>query len=221
MFKLSHSEQDYIKVIYRISERDSGAVSTNAIAHVLGTSAPSTTDMMKKLADKHLVEYKPYYGVLLTADGRRLAINILRRQRLWKVFLISKLRFPWEQVQGLADELEHVGNDDLIARLDAFLDFPKFDPLGDPIPNNDGRITIRAQATLAELKIGQSGSLIGVRDDDSQFLTFLSQSQIRLGSQLTILNIRDFDGSIEILIDDAKSLTISKAVCHQLVVKKH
>lgn len=221
MFEHTPTEQDYVKVIYRISERDSNAVNTNAIAQALGTTAPSTTDMIKKLSDKKLVEYKPYYGVTLTAEGRRMAINILRRQRLWKVFLISKLRFPWEQVQTLSNELEHVGNDDLISRLDAFLDFPKFDPLGDPIPNIDGRITIRAQVTLAELSTNQSGTLIGVRDDDEGFLSFLSQNGIKLGSILAVQNTREFDGNVELIIDGFRSLTISKSVCQLLVVKKN
>jgi DtxR family Mn-dependent transcriptional regulator len=216
---LSASEQEYIKTIYRISERDAGAVSTNAISLALKTSPPSTTEMIKKLAEKYLVDYKPYYGVTLTNDGRRMAMSILRRQRLWKVFLIHKLRFPWEQIQALTNTLEHIDNDDLIARLDAFLDFPKFDPLGEAIPNSEGRITIRNQSTLLEANLYQTTVLIGVRDDDPAFLSFLSEHHIKLGTSIIIKSFREFDKSLDIILDDQHTLTISKQTAQNLIVK--
>ena len=152
---LSSAEEDYIKAIYKISERDPKAVHTNAIALHLNTTAASVTDMIKRLATKGIVNYEKYYGVTLTTQGQRMATMILRRNRLWEVFLVSKLRFPWHQVSHIADALEHVVDEELILRLDAYLDYPKFDPHGDPIPNAEGRFTIRSQKSLSELHIGQ------------------------------------------------------------------
>ena len=134
---LSKSEENYLKAIYHLSFNAKGGISTSAIAQQLETKSSSVTDMIKKLADKSLVLYKKYQGVTLTAEGEKIAANVIRKHRLWEVFLVEKLNFNWDEVHEVAEQLEHIHSEKLIDELDALLDYPKRDPHGDPIPDKD------------------------------------------------------------------------------------
>jgi len=217
---LSTAEENYLKAIFKISERAQKSASTNAISKHLKTSAASVTDMLKRLSEKKFINYEKYKGVTLTVTGSRVATQLIRKHRLWEVFLVKKLRFTWDQVHDIAEQLEHIQSKELIMRLDAFLDYPKFDPHGDPIPNADGKFTIRNQTPLSDMHQGQSGSLVGVKEHDSEFLQYLSAQNIKLGTQITIVETMLFDKSMRLELDHKKEILVTQQVAQNLLLKK-
>lgn len=214
----SYTEENYLKIIYHLSEI-SNPVQTNAIAERIQTKAASVTDMLKKLSEKELVDYVKYQGVTLTEKGRLTAINIVRKHRLWEVFLVEKLSFKWDQVHEVAEELEHINSALLIERLDAFLDFPKVDPHGDPIPDKNGNFADQAFIKLNKLKVGEKGTITGVSEHSSPFLKHLEKLGLTLGKKLEIMTITDFDGSVELLVDNHKQ-SISREVAKHILISK-
>ncbi|MFZ1702836.1 MAG: metal-dependent transcriptional regulator [Saprospiraceae bacterium] len=214
------SEEDHLKAIFKIAEKEKKAVSTNAIAGFMNTAPASVTDMVKKLADKELIHYQKYRGVSLTNKGSKIATQLIRKHRLWEVFLSEKLGFSWEEVHDLAEKLEHIPSEELVHRLEHFLEYPKYDPHGDPIPNAEGKFTLRTQWSLAEFLEGQSGILIGVKEHDKTFLLYLNDMQIKLGTSLKVIHKNKYDQSIRILIDGRFDNLITQQVAHQLLVKK-
>ena len=176
--------------------------------------------MIKKLADKAYVNYEPYKGVILTSSGNKVATSLIRKHRLWEVFLVKKLRFGWDQVHHIAEELEHIHSDELIMRLDAYLDYPKFDPHGDPIPNADGKFTIRSQTALSDMHKGQQGVLIGVRDHSSEFLKYLGKLNIKLGTHIAVIGQELYDRSQQVIINKKDNASLSDAVAQNLLMKK-
>ena len=217
MFTLS--EENYLKAIYHLEADSKNGISTNAIAKSLDTKASSVTDMVKKLSEKEVVLYVKYQGVTLTAFGRKTAANIVRKHRLWEVFLVEKLNFSWDEVHEVAEQLEHIKSAKLINQLDALLGFPTHDPHGDPIPDKEGNLTTVEKSLLATLSKDESGICIGVDDSSSEFLQFLDKKGITLGKKITILDKEDFDDSLSIEIDGEK-LSISKKIANNLYIKK-
>lgn len=215
------TEQDYIKAIFKITERNQGTASTNAIAKHLSTSPASVTDMIKKLSDKEFFNYEKYKGVTLTPKGLQLATQLIRKHRLWEVFLVDKLGFTWDQVHDIAEQLEHVESDALVDKLDKFLDFPKYDPHGDPIPNAEGKFTIRNQVSLLNLQKEEEGVVVGVKEHDTSFLNYLDQLHINIGTRIEVINNIDFDLSKEVIIDETKQVILSHKACKNLYVKKN
>lgn len=216
---LSYAEENHLKAIYHLSVDDKTGVNTNSIAQSLKTKAPSVTDMLKKLYDKELVTYKKYQGALLTEEGRKTALNIIRKHRLWEVFLVEKLNFNWSEVHEVAEQLEHIKSKKLTNELDKFLGYPKKDPHGDPIPNIAGFIKHTTKFLLSELKIGDKGTFVGVKDSSSAFLKFLDKRKIALGSNIKILHIEDFDDSLLIGMDET-NLTISMKSANNIYLTK-
>jgi len=214
----SYTEENYLKTIYHISAVTDGSVQTNAIADGMQTKAASVTDMIKKLADKALVDYKKYQGVKLTETGRLAAVNIVRKHRLWEVFLVDKLNFKWDEVHDIAEQLEHVNSSELIERLDAFLAFPKNDPHGDPIPDKEGNFAAAACVKLNKLKIGEQGLVLGVSEHSPAFLRHLEKLGLTLGKQITITEITDFDGSMELSVE-SKTINVSREVSKHILIK--
>lgn len=217
---LSQTEENYIKAIFKITEVIQKPANTNAIAKKLGTSAASVTDMIKRLCEKELINYKKYQGVTLTQIGVKHATLLIRKHRLWETFLVKKLYFSWDEVHEIAEQLEHIQSIELINRLDTFLGNPKFDPHGDPIPNAAGKFTLRNQVSLDQFTIGESGVLVGVREHDKPFLNYLNEMNINLGSQLKILNRNNFDHSCKVLINDDQEQLFTNQVCKSLFVKR-
>ena len=216
---MTFSEENYLKTIYHLTTLLDSEISTNAIAEKMETKASSVTDMLKKLADKDLVHYKKYQGVSLTEQGLHSAKMIVRKHRLWEVFLVEKLDFPWDEVHDIAEQLEHIKSEKLINKLDAFLNFPTEDPHGDPIPNADGQIIKIDKQLLSELTEKQVGICVGVKDTSSEFLKYLDKQEIALGSKIEILSKETFDLSLKIKVD-AKEITISNKIAGNLFVKK-
>ncbi|GAA4069024.1 metal-dependent transcriptional regulator [Flavobacterium cheonanense] len=212
------SEENYIKVIYHLSLVSPKGVNTNAIAGMLDTKASSVTDMLKKLSEKELVSYQKYQGVTLTDKGFYSAKMIVRKHRLWEVFLVDKLNFSWDEVHEIAEELEHIKSENLINKLDAFLDFPSFDPHGDPIPNADGEIKKINKLLLSETELNKEYQCVGVKDSSSEFLQYLDKQKIALGSKITVKEKESFDDTLLVQID-SRQLTISNKIANNLYVK--
>ncbi len=216
---LTHAEENYLKVIYHLSQTEDEGISTNSIAEKIDTKASSVTDMIKKLKDKNLITHEKYKGVFITNEGKHTAKMIIRKHRLWEVFLVDKLNFNWDEVHDVAEELEHIKSEKLINALDAFLGFPKEDPHGDPIPNAKGEIAFREKELLSETEINKEYICVGVKDTSSAFLQYLDRQKIALGSIFKVLEHESFDHSVTVFFQD-NELTLSKVVAQNLFVKK-
>ncbi len=210
----SSAEENYLKAIYHLSETDSEIVSTNAIAEELNTKPASVSDMLKKLSSKNLVNYIRYKGVSLTEKGKSVALWIVRKHRLWEVFLVEKLKFNWDEVHEVAEQLEHIKSRRMIEKLDVYLNFPKFDPHGDPIPDKEGNIAILPTLPLSEVSIGEVVKVVSVSDSDANLLQYLDKVGISIGSELQIVERIAFDGSLEINIKGSE--TVSRLVSPQV-----
>ena len=215
---VTRAEENYIKTIFHLGGNESQLISTNAIAEQMETKPSSVTDMAKKLADKKLVNYVRYQGVSLTDLGIKTALSIIRKHRLWEVFLVKKLDFTWDEVHEVAEQLEHIKSEKLIDKIDELLEFPKYDPHGDPIPTKNGEFLERNKQLLNELAIGEKGICVGVKDTSTAFLKFLDKNNIALGNEITILEKEDFDNSLHIQIGD-KKLHISALIATNLYIK--
>lgn len=213
------SEENYLKAIYHLSRDAREAVSTNAISDVMETKASSVTDMVKKLSEKKLVKYKKYQGVTLTEEGRQYAVSVIRKHRLWEVFLLEKLNFSWDEVHDVAEQLEHIKSDKLIEELDVFLDYPTVDPHGDPIPDKHGNIQPSSKVLLSTLKQNEKGVCVGVKNSSKEFLRYLDKLKISLGDELTVMSKEPFDNSMLIRINDTK-ISVSSLTATNLYVKK-
>lgn len=219
--KLSYTEENYLKAIYSIGSGKKSGVSTNAISEKLHTKASSVTDMIKKLAEKKLLNYEKYQGVTLTKEGKRIAIDTIRKHRLWEVFLVDKLNFGWDEVHEVAEQLEHIQSIKLIDHLDEFLAYPKFDPHGDPIPDRNGKLPDKITSTeLSACLPGDKVIISGVVDTSSEFLIFLNQQELSLGVQLKLISIYDFDRSMVVELKNKNRITLSGIVCQNLLVKR-
>lgn len=215
----SQSEENYLKAIYHLGITSVNGVSTNAIAKKLSTKASSVTDMIKKLADKKVLIYKKYQGVSLTEEGKKTAALIVRKHRLWEVFLVEKLNFNWDEVHDVAEQLEHIKSSKLINEIDALLGFPRFDPHGDPIPDTNGNLHLIEKKLLSTLQINETGICIGVKDSSASFLQFLDKQQIALGQEVEVLEKEDFDDSMTIKINN-KKMTVSNKIANNLYIQK-
>lgn len=214
----SQSEENYLKAIYHLGNPSQKGVSTSDIANKLDTKASSVSDMIKKLSDKKLVVYKKYYGVNLTKKGKLIAASVVRKHRLWEVFLVDKLNFTWDEVHDVAEQLEHIKSKKLMEELDSFLGFPKTDPHGDPIPDKNGNLQTIEKTLLSNLKKGESGICIGVKDSSSDFLQYLDKQNIKLGDQIKVMDKEAFDESTHIQIAN-RNMNISKKIAANLYIQ--
>jgi DtxR family Mn-dependent transcriptional regulator len=213
------SEENYIKVIYHLSHVSPKGVNTNAIAGMLETKASSVTDMLKKLSEKELVSYQKYQGVTLTEKGFLSAKMIVRKHRLWEVFLVDKLNFSWDEVHEIAEELEHIKSEKLIDKLDEFLGFPSFDPHGDPIPNAKGELVKIDKFLLSDAALNVDYLCVGVKNSSVEFLQYLDKQNISLGSTIKVISREEFDSSLTINLNE-KTISISNKIAENLFVKK-
>ena len=215
---LSYVEENYLKAILKLSGAPEGLVSTNAIAAQLSTTAASVTDMLKKLSEKDLIHYQRYKGAALTPEGQRIATVLVRKHRLWEVFLVESLGMTWDEVHDIAEQLEHIQSDRLIESLDAFLGHPKFDPHGDPIPNAEGKYSVRAQVPLSSLTEGQEGTVIGVREDETAFLQHLNEKGLTPGKTVRVLTKDTYDNTLRLLAG-GRELNLSGKAARNIMIK--
>ncbi|MFN6115389.1 MAG: metal-dependent transcriptional regulator [Flavobacteriales bacterium] len=216
----TRSEENCLKAIFSITEQGDQGGSTTAIATQLRTKASSVTEMVKRLSEKGLVDHRPYHGVSLTEPGSRIATRIIRRHRLWETFLVNHLNFRWDEVHDLAEQLEHIDSDELHDRLDKFMDHPKFDPHGDPLPDTEGRMIDMAGALpLAAVPKDTLVHIVGVRDSSPAFLKLLDGLGLKLGTQLTVNRRFEYDNSLEVSSRFRNGLLLNEQVSRNLTVK--
>lgn len=215
----SYTEENYLKAIFKLLEKGDKKITTNAIAEMVNTAPASVTDMLKKLNEKHLINYEKYQGVSLTPAGRKVAVNIIRKHRLWELFLVDKLEMGWDEVHNIAEELEHIKSDILIKRLDKFLNHPRFDPHGDPIPDENGVFHTAKSFPLSELPIRTKAMVSGVIDHTPAFLQYIQKIGIELGTEVMIKEQFEYDKSCNILLKPMKAaIHISHDVARNILV---
>ena len=212
------AEENYLKTIFHLERKLKSEVSTNALAERMQTRASSVTDMMQKLADKKMLVYKKYKGVQLTEKGKKAAAYVVRKHRLWEVFLVDKLNFHWDEVHEIAEQMEHINSVELIKRLDAFLGNPDFDPHGDPIPDKDGNIKKAEKRLLSELIKNQIGICVGVKESSPEYLQYLDKKKISIGTKINVLGKEFFDGSMMIQVE-RDQFFVSKQIAENLYVQ--
>ena len=218
MLNFSTSEENYIKAIFHL-QNGQDVVTTTALAEKLKTKPASVTDMMKKLKAKKLLHYQPYQGFRLTQEGKRVALNIVRRHRLWEYFLAEKLKFSWDEVHEIAEDLEHVSSKKLIDKLDEFLDFPEFDPHGDPIPDSSGKMKSDRQLSLTDLPLHKSAEVCRVMNQSEEMMEALNHNHIRMGTKLEVKRRFGFDNSIEINLRSQPAFTITEQLAKNILVR--
>ena len=211
------SEENYLKAILTLSLLSLEKVSTNSIASEIGTTAASVSDMLKKLLEKKLINYEKYKGVSLTNKGKELATTIIRKHRLWETFLVDCLNFDWSEVHIVAEQLEHIQSEKLIDKLDKFLEYPEFDPHGEPIPTKEGIIPNSNTVPLNKLNTFTKGLVMGVTLDEKKFLHYLTKLNISIGTKITIEEKIDFDNSLNIKINDSFHHVSSNVAKHLLI----
>ncbi|SFV34069.1 metal-dependent transcriptional regulator [Thermoflavifilum thermophilum] len=218
--KLTVAEENYIKAIYKLESQHTKAT-TNGLAAMLETSPAAVTDMANRLQKKKLISYEKYYGLKLTPSGKKHAMHIIRRHRLWECFLVEKLGFGWDEVHHLAEELEHIRDERLIERLAHFLQYPSFDPHGDPIPDAAGTLKTAPHIPLSHAPVQQPLKVSGVADQSAALLRFLQQKGIAPGTRLRVLHIYEYDGSVEIKLLKQSSFTLSQQVANNIYVQTY
>ncbi len=214
----SLSEENYLKVIYRLALVGKEKISLTSIAEALNNNPASVVDMLRKLVDKKLIQYEKTKGVKLTDKGRKIALQVVRKHRLWEVFLLEKLGYAWDEVHDIAEQLEHIHDLQLADKLDKFLGFPQYDPHGDPIPKANGEIAVMYKTTLAEMSDGKSCQVAGVKDTNASFLQYLKKLDIGIGTKIIVIEKILFDNSIVIMIGKNIKTTVSKVFAENLLV---
>ena len=216
--RISHTEENYLKTIYQHVANGKKAVSTNAIAETLGTSPAAVTDMVQKLHEKELVCYRKYQGVNISELGKAYALQVIRKHLLWEVFLVEKLKFGWEEVHEIAEQLEHIQSPWLIQRLDDFLGNPAYSPHGKPIPNVQGEHTHKVSVVLTSVEVGSSGIVVSVKEGTPQFLQYLSKRNIYIGAKISVIEKMSFDQSMDISVDHLPKVNISRKVSDNILM---
>jgi DtxR family transcriptional regulator, Mn-dependent transcriptional regulator len=217
MMNFSVSEENYIKSIYHLQSA-TGLVNTNALASEMNTKAASVTDMLKKLSGKKILQYEKYRGFKLTDNGKRVALSVVRKHRLWEYFLVEKLGFAWDKVHDIAEQLEHISSDELIERLQHFLGNPAFDPHGDPIPDSNGKIPKLQQQAITDIALNKTVTVSAVTNQSTQMLEMLKHYAIGIGTEVKIIKKFEFDGSMEIKVQRRTACIISEAIAKNILV---
>ncbi|MCP2037090.1 metal-dependent transcriptional regulator [Chryseobacterium sp. HSC-36S06] len=214
---ISLSEENYLKAIFHLINEEN-TVTINEISKLLDVKMPSVNNMMKKFADRNWVVYESYKPLKITDSGKKQAALIVRKHRLTEMFLVEKMNFGWENVHEIAEQLEHIHSETFFDKMDEILNYPKFDPHGEPIPDKEGNIIAQDLKKLSECSIGQSVIFTAVTITDDDFLTFLNIKNLELGKEIEILEIEKFDKSMTVNIDNIPTV-LSKIVCDKILVK--
>jgi len=219
MQELTFTEENYIKAIYTIQDRnEKGEVSVNEIAERVQTRPATVTDMFKKLSEKELIHYEKYKKVQLTEAGTKIALSILRKHRLWETFLCEKLNFAWDEVHEVAEQLEHIRSQKLIDRIDEYLGFPEYDPHGDPIPKHNGELPASKAVPMSEMAINTPCVFVAVNDTSSAFLQQLKRFNLEIGSELTITERMPYDNSVWVTNKNGDSYQLSEKIATNILV---
>jgi DtxR family Mn-dependent transcriptional regulator len=224
---LSYTEENYLKALLKISF-DNGVeeVGTNELASTLAIKPATANDMLKKLKEKELVDYEKYGKISLTVEGRKNAIYVLRKHRLWETFLYEKLEFSWDEVHEVAEQLEHIHSEKLVDKLDKFLEYPEFDPHGDPIPNKKGELKVQFKKTLSDISVGNRCKMVAVKDNSSLFLQYVVKVGLGINNEIVVLSKQEYDAIMVIEVNGVKSSVSQKfaenifVVCNNCIFGK-
>ncbi len=216
---VSWTEENYLKEIFKLYFINKTKVPANELAKALNLSAPSVSEMLLKLEAKHLINYEKYKGIALTKRGTALAITIIRKHRLWETFLVEQLKFSWDEVHDIAEELEHIKSLALIEKLDVFLGKPKFDPHGDPIPDKNGHFPILKAIPLSNAQLHKAYEISGIEEHSKNFLTYCQDEGLKPKHTLKINSKNMYDGSISITINGKSKTQLSESTAKKIFVK--
>lgn len=211
--------ENYLKHILLLSEHRTGLVSMGELAASLSVVPGTATTMVKALAQEKLVEHQPRYGVQLTDEGRRLALNVLRKHRLVETFLVNVLKMSWEDVHAEAEQLEHAISEEVLDRLDALLGHPTSDPHGDPIPSRHGKLNSQVYATLATCPLGPALRIVRVAEQSAEFLQLVAENELRPGSEVRVADRNLTAGLVTVRKPRGKSATLSLAAAGKIMVE--
>ena len=214
----SFTEENYLKAIHKLEKSSAGPVTNSELSKALNIQSASVTDMLKKMARKRLIHYEKSKGVTLTERGNKVAVNIIRKHRIWELFLVEKLEFGWDEVHEIAEQLEHIQSEELINRLDAFLGHPKTDPHGDPIPSANGEFREIPRTKLSEVENGRNCLVVGVRDSSTVFLQYLQQMNIGIGTRIRVIDRFAFDESLVISLKKGQQISVSKKFADNVLI---
>jgi DtxR family Mn-dependent transcriptional regulator len=213
----SEQIENYLKNIYKLQSSD-GKVTTSSLSKNLNISAASVSEMIKKLAEDGTLTHTPYKGFELTEIGKKQALHIIRKHRLWEMFLVDVLKFKWDEIDQEAEKFEHIMSPKMEDKIDEVLGFPTVDPHGDPIPAKDGTILNPATIPLSKIATGTSVRVLRVSDADSDLLQYVSSIGICLNKEITIKQKLKFDSSLMIGID-TREVNISSVIAESIFVE--
>jgi len=213
------SLEDYLKNIYYL-QTTAGKVTNMILAERMNISAAAVSDMISKISKSGYIKNIPYKGFELTKKGEKIAINLVRKHRLWEVFLVKNLNFPWDKVHPEAENLEHASSDELVLKLENFLGNPKFDPHGHPIPDKDGKIPVSNLTCISELNVGDKAVIRQVSDESSEVLEYLSKAGLKLNDKIELIEKISFDNSIQIKLKSIK-IFLSEKLSKNIFITKN
>lgn len=215
---ISLSEENYLKAIFHLMNTDN-TVTINELSKVLSVKMPSVNNMMKKFAEKGWVIYESYKPLKITVAGKKQAALVVRKHRLTEMFLVEKMNFGWENVHEIAEQLEHIHSETFFDKMDELLNYPKYDPHGEPIPDKEGNIIAQDLKKLSNCKVGESVVFTAVTITDEDFLNFLNKNKLVLGKEIKVLNIEKFDKTMLVKIQE-EEIVLSNIVCDKILVKQ-
>ncbi|AFH48220.1 DtxR family transcriptional regulator [Ignavibacterium album JCM 16511] len=213
------SKEDYLSAIYKLRD-EAGEIKPNLIAENLEISPAAVTDMLKKLAVDGFVQYKKYKGIKLTSKGEKYAVNMIRKHRLWETFLYETLNMPWEKIHDEAEKLEHSSSDELVDKLEEFLNYPKFDPHGYPIPDKTGSLPKNKPVfALSELSKNDKGIIARISDFKSELLLYAAKQGLTIGQRITVRDKLEFDGSV-LIKTNSNEISLSNKIASNIFIQK-
>lgn len=212
------TEENYLKALFHLVDNE-GKVTINELSKFLNVKMPSVNNMMKKFADKSWVIYETYKPLIVTEKGRKEAALVVRKHRLTEMFLVKKMNFGWENVHEIAEQLEHVHSTIFFDKMDEILDYPKFDPHGEPIPDKEGNIIAQDLQRLSNCGVGETVIFASVTLSDDAFLNYLTERKLLLNTKIKIIKIENFDKSVTVEVD-GKQEVLSRKATEKILVKK-
>ena len=215
---ISLTEENYLKAIFHLITAEN-TVTINELSKFLNVKMPSVNNMMKKFMDKGWVVYESYKPLKVTDSGKKQAALVVRKHRLTEMFLVEKMNFGWENVHEIAEQLEHIHSETFFDKMDELLNYPKYDPHGEPIPDKDGNIIAQDLKKLSNCEVKDQVVFAAVTLTDEGFLSFLNDKNLELGQKIEVLEIEKFDQSMLIKIS-GKELVLSKIVSEKILVKE-
>ncbi len=215
---LSYTEENYLKSLLKISsDNEIQTVGTNELAARLSVKPATANNMLKKLKQKKLVDYEKYGKINLTPQGKKKAIDVIRKHRLWETFLHQTLEFTWDEVHEVAEQLEHIQSQKLIDKLDKLLNYPEFDPHGDPIPNKNGEIKLPFKKTLTDITVGNRCKMVAVKDNSSVFLQYVAKVGLGINTEILVVSKQEYDATTLIEVDGVRS-SVSQKFAENILV---